>query len=1031
MKIIERLGHSKEHLRLRRSMIILSGFVVAVIGVIAGLAIWHSRNAALEEHRRGMNSLGVVLAEQTSRYVQVIDLILRAVQSQVTNLNINEPTDFRRQLGTPAFHTYLAERLNNVPQADALVLIDANGSVLNWSRPAPVAQINTVDRDYYQYFKDHDDTGLFIGSLSKGRATGQLSLFFSRRINGPTGQFLGLALGIVDVRYLSDFYQAAGEHLKAAITLLRRDGTMLLRYPNPESAIGVVLPQSSPWYSRMAGGGGSYVTPGVLDGTRSLVSVHPLPDYPLVVDVLMETADVYLRWYQEMIFTASFAILAAIASIGLIWGLGRQFQHQAEHNLKLEDVAVSLSEGQQILQAYVEMSADWFWEQDENLRFKLCSNLPFMLASDDMGKTRWDLGDPAMSEQRWVLHRAELAARRPFRAFRWERIGSDGTRRFLSTSGDPVFDRNGVFKGYRGTGRDITMEVQTNARLAEANVALEQGREQFAAVLDNITQGICFFDRDNRLRLCNRRYIEIFGLPPEAQCIGRSVEDLMHVLEATGTSPDPSSVDYHTWRTHLLAPKVAQRVVRLLKNSRFIASYYQPMLDGGWVATHEDVTEQHQAEASIAFMAHHDALTKLPNRILFRERIEHAIAMASRGTTFAVMCLDLDNFKQVNDTLGHPAGDGLLIAVGERLQACVREGDTVGRLGGDEFAIIQLGLRNPDDAEVLTSRIMAAFRQPFDIDGRQIATGTSIGIAVASDASVTYETLMRDADIALYLAKSEGRGIARFFEPEMDARIHMRRLLEMDLQEAIGRNEFELYYQPQINVISNRVCGFEALLRWHHPERGFVSPMDFIPVAEESGMIVAIGAWVLRQACLEAQRWPAEVSVAVNISPVQFRKGDLVATVRSALSASGLPPDRLELEITESVFLRDSTETLAALNALRAMGIQVALDDFGTGYSSLSYLRSFPFSKIKIDQSFVRDLTTNKESMSIVRAVIGLGHSLGMMTIAEGVETKEQLDKLRAKGCTEVQGYFFSRPRPAGEVSALIDHIQRTALTIL
>jgi EAL domain-containing protein (putative c-di-GMP-specific phosphodiesterase class I) len=284
---------------------------------------------------------------------------------------------------------------------------------------------------------------------------------------------------------------------------------------------------------------------------------------------------------------------------------------------------------------------------------------------------------------------------------------------------------------------------------------------------------------------------------------------------------------------------------------------------------------------------------------------------------------------------------------------------------------------------------------------------------------------MRDADIALYLAKTEGRGTARFFEPEMDTRIHIRRLLELDLQAAITRNEFELYYQPLVSLTTNKISGFEALLRWHHPVRGLVSPMDFIPVAEETGMIVAIGEWVLHTACFEAENWPADIGVSVNLSPVQFKKGDLVGTVQEALAASGLQPDRLELEITESVFLRDTADTLKVLQQLRAKGIGVALDDFGTGYSSLSYLHSFPFSKIKIDQSFVRDLMTNKESVSIIRAVTGLGKSLGIKTSAEGVETREQLDTLRVKGCTEAQGYLFSRPVPASEVPTLIEKLQQ------
>jgi diguanylate cyclase (GGDEF)-like protein len=389
------------------------------------------------------------------------------------------------------------------------------------------------------------------------------------------------------------------------------------------------------------------------------------------------------------------------------------------------------------------------------------------------------------------------------------------------------------------------------------------------------------------------------------------------------------------------------------------------------------------------------------------------------------MCLDLDKFKQVNDTMGHPVGDGLLVAVADRLTACVRDVDTVARLGGDEFAIIQLGVRQPEDAQVLATRMIAAFRQPFEVGGHQIMSGISIGVTVAPGDSASYETLMRDADIALYLAKTEGRGTARFFEPGMDTRIHIRRLLELDLQGAITRNEFELYYQPLVSLITNKISGFEALLRWHHPVRGLVSPMDFIPVAEETGMIVAIGEWLLHTACFEAENWPADIGVSVNLSPVQFKKGDLFGTVQAALAASGLRPDRLELEITESVFLRDTVGTLAALHQLRAMGVGVALDDFGTGYSSLSYLHSFPFNKIKIDQSFVRDLTTNKESLSIVRAVIGLGKSLGIKTTAEGVETLDQLNRLRDKGCDEVQGYFFSRPRPASEVPALIEKLQQ------
>jgi diguanylate cyclase (GGDEF)-like protein len=822
---------------------LLCVLVVAAIGATAGVMIWHNRKSAVEDHRRDLDSMGVVLAEQTSRYAQVIDLMVGEVQSRIAALHIATPAEFQHLLGTEDIQNYLAERVKNVPQVDALVLIDVDGLTLNWSRAWPVVPVAATGRDFYDYFRDHDDPGLYIGSLSKGRGTGRLSLFFARRVSGPQGQFLGLVLGVVDVKYLIDFYQTAGEHAKESVTLLRRDGTMLIRYPNPETAVGVKLPQGSMWYARVAEGGGSYVTQGTLSGVPALVSVHPLRDYPLVVDVLTEETAVFAKWHRETIFIAGFALVAALSTTGLFWMLAHQFRRQAEQNGRLD------------------------------------------------------------------------------------------------------------------------------------------------AVLSNITQGVCFFDGAKRLLLWNRRYAEIYNLPPEVARVGCSLAEIVEYRYAAGSAPDASMSDYLVWQDQLAAGKQPANTVVALRNGRFVSIYYQPMPGGGWVATHEDVTARQQAEASIAFMARHDALTKLPNRMLFRERMEQAIAMAGRGAGFAVICLDLDNFKHVNDTLGHPVGDGLLVAAADRLNACVHEGDTVARLGGDEFAIIQLAGRQPDDAEALAARIIAAFREPFDVDGHQVVAGASIGVTVAPGDSVSYETLMRDADIALYLAKTEGRGTVRFFEPEMDARIHLRRVLERDLQGAIARDEFELHYQPFVSLVANTVVGFEALLRWRHPVRGLVSPLDLVPVAEETGMIVAIGEWVLRVACCEARRWPSDVSIAVNLSPVQFKNGDLVATVQAALTASGLRPDRLELEITESVLLHDAAATLTALHRLRAMGICVALDDFGTGYSSLSYLHSFPFSKIKIDQSFVRGLKTSKESMSIIHAVTGLGQSLNIKTIAEGVET--------------------------------------------
>ncbi len=445
-----------------------------------------------------------------------------------------------------------------------------------------------------------------------------------------------------------------------------------------------------------------------------------------------------------------------------------------------------------------------------------------------------------------------------------------------------------------------------------------------------------------------------------------------------------------------------------------------PLPSGGWVATHEDITERRRAEARIVYLAGHDQLTDLPNRVLLREKLEAVLAKAAQGGSFAVHCLDLDRFKAVNDTLGHSMGDELLKQVAERLRNAVREDNVVARLGGDEFAVVQCELDRPEAASALANRIIEVIGEPYYIDGQRIVIGTSVGVALAPGDGLDPDQLLKNADLALYRAKEDGRGTVRFFERGMDARLQARRLFETELRAALGNGELEVYYQPVFNLAANEISGFEALLRWNHPVRGMVSPVEFIPVAEDTGLIIPIGEWVLRQACAEAAAWPAPLQVAVNLSAVQFKGRNLVGTVMSALAAAGLPPARLELEVTESVLLLESQATRATLHKLRELGVRIAMDDFGTGYSSLSYLRSFPFDKIKIDRSFIRDLSTKPGCTAIVHAIAELARSLGMATTAEGVETEEHLTLLRAEGCTEIQGYLISPPKPAENVPALL-----------
>jgi diguanylate cyclase (GGDEF)-like protein/PAS domain S-box-containing protein len=521
---------------------------------------------------------------------------------------------------------------------------------------------------------------------------------------------------------------------------------------------------------------------------------------------------------------------------------------------------------------------------------------------------------------------------------------------------------------------------------------------------------------DHRILAANAAAVEHYGYG-RAQVLGMRLDDLHDPCETAGAPHmDATSADEQAGRTwkHRKADGAAIDVAVF---SRLLTYEGRPAV----LIAAIDITERKRAEARIAFMAHHDALTALPNRVMLRQRMEELLSRAQRdGRRLAALCIDLDNFKSVNDTLGHSLGDLLLQQVGERLRGSLREHDTVARLGGDEFAILQADVARPQEAGTLAERLIAIVSEPYHLDGHLVAIGASIGIALAPGDGADPDRLLKNADMALYRAKADGKNAFRFFEAEMDARVQTRRRLELDLRTALQAGALDVHYQPLIDLPTGEVSGVEALLRWPHPERGMIPPAEFIPVAEETGLIGALGAFVLRRACTAAAAWPAHINVAVNLSPLQFRTGNLLATVREALDHSGLAPRRLELEITETLLLERSDQVLATLHALRALGVRISMDDFGTGYSSLSYLRSFPFDKIKIDRSFVRELDANADSQAIVRAIVSLGTSLGITITAEGVESESDLARLKAEGCNEGQGYLFSRARPQAEIAEML-----------
>ncbi len=570
--------------------------------------------------------------------------------------------------------------------------------------------------------------------------------------------------------------------------------------------------------------------------------------------------------------------------------------------------------------------------------------------------------------------------------------------------------------------RDIIIQAQTMTRKEAALAArFEEQANRFDVALNNMSHGLCMLDQQDRLQVWNERFLELLRLQDTEVREGMGIRDLVRSSVRAGNHAGKGVRAVLRDLTRGLQQDSFGQVFVSLDGERTIALSRRVMADGGSVVILEDITERKRAQERITRLARFDELTGLANRTQFRERLDAMLAAARRSEAqIAIHLIDLDRFKSVNDTLGHPIGDKLLQAVALRLGEVIRRSDLLARFGGDEFVVVQADTHRRRDAGWLALRIARALEDPFGVDGHRIDIGASIGVALAPLDGTDADQLLKKADMALYAAKSAGGGGHRFFAADMEDEAQQRRALELDLREAVASEAFELHFQPLVNLATGRITTCEALLRWNHPVRGAVPPSVFIPIAEETGLIIGIGEWVLRRACEEAVKWPDGVKVAVNLSPVQFRDRNLAAHVVSALARSGLPAQRLELEITERVLLDEGEGTAHAIQQFRTLGVSLSLDDFGTGYSSLNYLRKFPFAKIKIDQSFIRDTDSAKEGRAIIRAVAALGTSLGITVVAEGLETKQQMAFVREDGCHEGQGYLFGRPMPATEIAERI-----------
>lgn len=568
----------------------------------------------------------------------------------------------------------------------------------------------------------------------------------------------------------------------------------------------------------------------------------------------------------------------------------------------------------------------------------------------------------------------------------------------------------------------IVRRLMSQHQAARQRLMLEKQRLDTA--VNNLKQGLLLFDANHRLVVVNRRYAEIFHLPRRDIAPGCSLRNIMELLRRRGMFK--GDIESYCLNALNLASDSGSLTTEI-PDGRIIHTNFQAISGGGWVSTFEDITERQRTEERIAHMARYDALTDLPNRTMFRDHLE---TMLRQSEPLAVLSIDVDEFKQVNDTLGHFVGDELLVAIAGRVSDCMEPGDLVARLGGDEFAIVRHGVRERADLIPLIERVHAAIRLPYSCVGHRLNVDASIGVAVSPCDGSELEGLLRNADLALYAAKGSGRRTYRFFEPEMQVRAQKRHDLEMEIRSALARQEFEVYYQPFVDIKTKTVLGAEALVRWRHPERGLISPADFIPIAEETGLIDQLGSWVLKTACHAAANWPERVRLAVNVSPVQFKGHTLALNVAAALGSSGLPANRLELEITEAVLIRDDEEALAILHELRGLGVRIALDDFGTGYSSLRYLQLFPFDKIKIDRCFISNINEPHGASHIVKAVVDIAAARNMTTTAEGVETAAQLDALRRLGCDQMQGYLFSPPQTEEALAHIVASAEHSIIKL-